>query len=397
MNTRKKSLKAYKKKSKKSKKSKTKKLKSPRKHTYKTKYKLISYSSFNIKKNKTMYNFYFDTQKKELDALGLYLFGISRRFVEILTSGYVLPSITKGTYYKSLSKTKKNTLKECEYTPIGHDYAWFYKTLGSYLKQKNTLASKSLRKQQLKDYWIHYIHDKPGVSIKVGKKKDIVLSGSLHNIKQKFTTLSSFDVSFFNTLISSPPAIQLYIQQYKQRELMYSRLEKIFTTTNTILDLLVGKKSSGGKILIKSKTLSYLENIWGHTIRTASGASPSIILYIQPKNIHNVILTMITFNELIKILKYMLRYTPLEKNPIYKEYIIWKACHTKVQPILEIYKTFIKEHVSSEGGGGGGGVSIDRLLPAQMVVPVAPNTILMPKAPTTALVRQVRDTRRMMT
>ena len=61
MNTKKKSPKTYKKKSKKS---KTKRSKSPKKNTYKTKSKLISYSSFNVKKNKTMYNFYFDTQKK---------------------------------------------------------------------------------------------------------------------------------------------------------------------------------------------------------------------------------------------------------------------------------------------------------------------------------------------
>jgi hypothetical protein len=394
MNTRKKSPKTYKKKSKKS---KTKRSKSPKKNTYKTKSKLISYSSFNVKKNKTMYNFYFDTQKKKLDALGLYLFGISRRFVEMLSAGYVLPSITKGTYYKSLSTYEKNTLKECEYRQIGHDYAWFYKTLGGYLKQKKILEPVSRRKQQLKDYWIRYIHDKPGVSIKIGKKKNIVLSGSLHNIKQKFTTLSSFDVSFFNTLISSPPTIQMYIQQYKQRELLYSRLEHIFTTTNTILELLVGKKKVGGKILIKSKTLRYLENIWGHSIQTASGASPDIILYIQPKNVHNVILTMITFNELIKILKYMLAYTPLEKNPIYKEFIMWKTTSNNVQPILELYKSFIKTHIGTEGGGGGGsGISIDRLLPAQMVVPVAPKTLLMPKAPTAVLVRQERDDRSMM-
>ena len=411
MNTKKKSANTYKKKSPKKspKKSKTNKkgtthkkskTKSPRKHTYKTKSTLISYSSFNVKKNKTKYNFYFDTKKKELDDLGLYLFGISRGFVESLTSGYVLPSLTKGTYYKSLSQYEKNTLKDCEYTHIGHDYTWFYKTLGGYLKQKKKLATGSLRKQQLKDYWIRYIHDKRGVSISIGKTKKTVLSGSLHNIKQKFTTISSFDVAFFNSLIESPPSIQLYIQHYQQRELMYSRLENIFTTTNTILELLVGKKNSGGKILIKSKTLTYLENIWGYKIRTSSGTKPAIILYIQPKNIHNAILTMITFNELIKILKYMLQFQPLENNPIYKEYIIWKMCHDKVQPILELYKSFIKTHISSEGGGGGGGgISLDSVLPTQVFLPEAPttllmletpNTLLMPEAPTSALVRDAR-------
>ena len=107
---------------------------------------LRSRSSTSAHTTDILYNTYFEQEKKDLDALGLYLFGISRGFVESLTAGFVLPSLTKGTYYKSLSKPKKNVLKKSEYMSIGHNYKWFYKHMGLYLKQKKKNTIRFIKK-----------------------------------------------------------------------------------------------------------------------------------------------------------------------------------------------------------------------------------------------------------
>ena len=344
--------------------------------------KVISYSSIDVSKNKTITYSNLATILNQLNKLGDELFGITSNFVGFLRSGHVLPSLTNGCMYNTFSPTQKATLQEIEYKQIGHDYNWFKTEFKKYLKKKGTLAPPSLRKQQIKDAWIRYVNDNKGVTIFL---KGVLLSGSIYNMEGRLSIQSStYNLKFFKSLIQHSPDVYSYIQSYQQRQVIHTQLENIFTLTDEILIKLSSDKSSGGKILIKSKTLTYLEAIWGHTIRTRSGKKPPIILYVQPKHVRSVLLHMITFNEIIKILKNMLKFYPLERNPIYHNFIVWKFFQNKYKPVLEAYKSFIKQHLTIEGGGGGGGVTIDSILPAMVYAPPAPTTLLMPPVPTTA-------------
>ena len=241
---------------------KNKKRFSKKKYRLSTK-KVIAYSSLDVSKHTTLYSTYFDKYKAELDALGLYLFGITR-FVAYLHDGHILPGLQRGTYYGSLSSLQKKTLKDIEYANIGHDYRSFSNTMINILKKKKKLEPNPLRIQQIKVYWIRYVHNRRGVSTS--------LSGSIYIMTRKLTLLSStYDVSFYNTLLlplkrGQKNDIYSYIQSYKEREQIYIRLDSILDTTNDILKRLTGKKTGGGKIFIVSQTIRYLESIWNKPI-----------------------------------------------------------------------------------------------------------------------------------